>query len=115
MDHARSLGCKIRRGPVFEYTKSKDLPVSCNADGAILITLGLHNSIREDFFPNWMDPILKYLSCDFWWWFKFCSGFDYGNELTIIHKKKDKEILEIDQVSRTGNKIAKKFTSYKKP
>jgi hypothetical protein len=126
IQYAQSRGVKIKRRAVFNWCANNNpydsqwasYPIECNAIGAILLKLGKENLVKEEFTPGWMKEVSEYLEEDGFWIWKFVSGFDYGNKLTITHVKKkkgkdNKESTEFsdetDKVSRLGDTLARRY------
>jgi hypothetical protein len=106
LQFAKAQGYSIIRRALFDWTTT---PVSCNAFGAILVKLGKAEQFKAGFPAEWRKWIVDYLEEDGFWIWKFAHGFDYGNELTITHVKKDgekKETVEVDKISRYANRLA---------
>jgi hypothetical protein len=108
IEFAKSKGISIVRGPVF--IRTIDSIISCNIWGAILIKIGKEDLVSDRFDPSWLKVICDYLEEDSFWFWKTSYGFNYGNELTIIKVKKDKdktnETEEKDKISKYANKLA---------
>lgn len=120
IEYAKQRGVKIVRRTLCDWcihdngydSHWASYPIACNALGAILLKLGKENLAKESFDPDWLKVICFYLDKDPFWVSRFVSGFDYANEITLIHvkKKEDKKVEthEFDKVSRYGNKLARK-------
>lgn len=118
IEEAKKRGVKIGRRAVFDWVewikfpyefKRAKVPVSCCALGAVLLKLGKEDLVCNNFAPNWLDVIANYLEVDKLWLWRFSRGFDYGIEMTVTTKTKDKkEIVNKDKVSIYGNKLANK-------
>ena len=115
---AKARGVLIVRGPVFDWVHPdrvpRELPYACNAIGAVLLALGKEQLVSPDvyvgFVPGWRKVIEEYLGVnDFWLW-RFGSGFDQGNQITLTVVDKDgKERVRKDDVSALGISIRHKF------
>lgn len=118
IEEAKKRGVKIGRRAVFDWVewikypweyKRAEVPVSCDAFGAILLKLGKEELVCDVFAPGWLDVIADYLGVTKLWLWKFSRGFDYGIVMVITTKTKDKkDIVDKDKVSRYGNKLANK-------
>ena len=106
--NAKQSGLKIVRRPLFIFNDSL---IACNGLGSVLIEMQLHNNFKLNFPDNWLMQICNYLEEDISWVCRFVNGFDYGNVLTIIKTKNDKEIKERDIISAYANKLALRLIS----
>lgn len=123
ISEAKERGVRIERRAVFDWVewikypreyKRAEVPVACNAVGAVLLKMGKENC--PTFYPGWLDELCQYLDTDRWWLHRFYSGFAYGNRITLhIYGKKEKgkkhkKKVEKDAVSRYGDDLARKVT-----
>lgn len=118
IEKAKKRGVKIGRRAVFDWVewikyprecKRAEVPVSCCALGAVLLKIGREDLVSDGFAPNWLDVIADYLGVTKMWLWKFSRGFDYGIEMVITTKTKDKKTkVDKDKISRYGNKLANK-------
>jgi len=102
---ARQQGIQIVRQPMFDWTGPEgfDKPKSCDATGAVLLSMGFGHKRPED----WPVLVQKHLGVGVYWLYAFWMGWSYARELQIDIG--DGHIIEWkpEQVSKMANKLAK--------
>ena len=119
IDAAIARGVHVAPGAVFNWNSTSELPKACNALGAVLLACNkAHLASAEGFDPDWLDELSKVVKADRSWLWRFCCGFDYGNEL-VLSQAKDSgktcgasdDVSTREKVSAYGAKLARKYRS----
>ncbi len=89
-------------------------PTGCSAIGAVLLAAGKERLAGPDGFnPDWLEQLCAILGADRTWVWRFCHGFDYGNELKFSIQKENGTLesdgdIVAEKVSAYGAKLARK-------
>jgi hypothetical protein len=102
---AKAQGLSILGGgAMFEWKDEK--VIGCDAIGAVL----LHFNLAKMGFPQgWLNQVCNLLGIDYYWFWRFCRGFDHGTTIEIITKHGKKEKITKDSISKLGVELRQKY------
>lgn len=66
-----------------------------------------------DLHQGWLKKLCQILDEDIYWFWRFNYGFNQGRAIHVYTEEKKKQIWHIDDVSESGNQMARKLKLFK--
>jgi hypothetical protein len=104
---AKDDGIMIIRRPMFDWSGPDkfEKPVSCDATGAVLLSLGYGYERPKD----WPVMIQKHLGVGVFWLWRWWQGWGYGNKMKLVSGDNPNSAkMEDDPISVMADKLAKR-------